>query len=134
MDKINIQNYELNVDNKPYKIIMNDELSLEEEGKRIKKEEDEKLKIKIEELNKLEVIDNPKQNLNIQLRTIVLTYMGINPLIHLSELSERQKKLYNKKAFDIIDKYSKEEIFTQFAEIVNDEIFSSNKDYTKYFF
>jgi hypothetical protein len=134
MDKINIQNYELDVDNKPYKIIMNDELSLEEEGKRIKKEEDEKLKIKIEELNKLEVIDNPKQNLNIQLRTIVLTDMGINPLIHLSELSERQKKLYNKKAFDICDKYSKEEIFTQFAEIVNDEIFSSNKDYTKYFF
>jgi hypothetical protein len=134
MDKINIQNYELNVDNKPYKIIMNDELSLEEEGKRIKKEEDEKLKIKMEELDKIEVIDNPKQNLNIQLRTIVLTDMGINPLIHLSELSERQKKLYNKKAFDIVDKYSKEEIFTQFAEIVNDEIFSSNKDYTKYFF
>ena len=157
MDKTRFTEYELDTETKPMKltIIETQEdrddaqkaidefqehmLKLTEEGKKIKEEEDAKLKDKLIELENAPTTTGKKtpeeiarRDYILKVRTIALSKLGINALIHTSDLTEKQHKEFIKKCDKILNKMSEDEITTRFNEIVIDEIFNSKSDYTKY--
>lgn len=155
MDKTRFTEYELDTETKPMKLTIietqedRDDASkaireyeenlikITEEGKKIKEEEDAKLKQKIEELNNIEITKKTpeelaRRDLILKVRTIALSQENINPLIHTSDLTEKQHKHMIKNCDKILKLMDEEEITKRFNEIVIDDIFNSKSDYTKY--
>lgn len=106
-------------------------------GMKIKEEEDLKLKDKLIELESIPITTKTPEEMErrdfiLKVRTIALSKLKLNPIMHTTDLSDKQHKDFIKKCDKILKKMSPDEITSRFNEIVIDDLFNSKSDYTKY--
>jgi hypothetical protein len=141
--KESIQSYEINTETKPFKITMNDNndydndlKKFEEDGIIKKKEFDERLKEKIEKMNKeiefKNTEDQQRRDKITRVRTIALSNLNIHPLMHSNDLTDKQRNQMIKECNRLMETMSPEELVKKFNEVVCDEIITQKSDYTKY--
>lgn len=152
-DKHSIQDYELNLETKPFSIIMSngdtDEpkedteqtveellVKLEIEGKKAKEEHELKLKEKIDNINneiKLKnTEDNQRRDKITRIRIISLSNLKVHPMTHTMDLPDRMRKEMIKECDKIMTEMTDDEITKKFNEIVCEDILNNKSDYTKY--